>query len=578
MASGVAADSPDAPPARSNDRGPLRPKDSSVHLPGIGTVSFRTLMTLAVIVAAILRTIWAVRFGLSLEQEGVEYARIGENLLAGRGYVGIFNNGTQLNFPPLYPMMIAALTFVIGNSEIAARVINIACGAALVIPIAGIAGRVYGRRAAMVAMALAVFHPVLIAGGGASYAEGPYLTLLMAALFCLTTYLLDNSLRAGTLGGMFLGLAYLVRPEAVVLVIAFVAIYLLSAVFSQDLRMHVRGALAFAVAFFLVALPNIVFLTVSTGKLRVEAKGTLAYQWGERINSGMSYEESIMGIGDDLSDQGVFMKPNAEVLNAAAPTTIDHLRFLIRAARRNANELIRAIVNERAFGSPLLFVLAVIGLFRSGWERRRLMIEGLLLLTFGLTLAILLTVQALWFRYYYPLLGFLIIWGAKGADELYSWGRATAGALVADRPLGSLAGQVLQWGTVAAVLAVALVTLPRVDQYRESRFPERARAGEWIATQLPKDAWVMDSGLQVAYYAKASLRFLPYADSNLALRYISKHKPDFIVLEGLGKHDLPYLAQWFDTGIPDKRAVLVHYEGSPLREEIKIYRWNESSP
>jgi 4-amino-4-deoxy-L-arabinose transferase-like glycosyltransferase len=475
-------------------------------------------------------------------------------------------------------MMIAAVTFFVGNSEVAARTINIACGAALVIPMFGIAERVYGGRAAMVVMTLVVFHPVLIAGGAASYAEGPYLTLLMSGLFCLTTYLLDGRISASLLAGAFLGFAYLVRPEAVLLAVIFVGIGLLASVVAQDRRALRRSVLALAAAFFLVALPNIVFLTASTGRLRVEAKGTLAYQWGERINSGMSYEQSIMGIGDDLSDQGVFMKPNAEVINAAAPSTLEYLRFLLHAAKHNQRDLIHAIVDERAFGAPLLFALAVLGLFGTGWDRKRLLVDGLLALTFGLILATLLTVQALWFRYYYPILGFLIIWGAKGANDLYTWGRTTAAAVVDGPALCDLAGKTVKWGAIAAVLTSSLVTVPRVDQYLESRFPERARAGAWIATQSDRHAWVMDTGLQVAYYARANLRFLPYASSELALRYIAKHKPDFIVLQGMDKRELPYLASWFDVGIPDARAVLVHDESSPLREGIKIYRWHEASP
>src|SRR5271157_2566192 len=125
-----------------------RPGDSRRRRPGgLGTMSSRTLIVVAVIVAALLRIAWALRHGLVLDQEGVEYARIAENLLAGRGYVGILNNGTQLNFAPLYPLMIAALSLVVRNSELAARLTCIAFGATLVIPMFKIADRLYGRRA-----------------------------------------------------------------------------------------------------------------------------------------------------------------------------------------------------------------------------------------------------------------------------------------------------------------------------------------------------------------------------------------------------------------------------------------------
>jgi hypothetical protein len=190
---------------------------------------------------------------------------------------------------------------------------------------------------------------------------------------------------------------------------------------------------------------------------------------------------------------------------------------------------------------------------------------------------VLLTVQALWFRYFYPLLGFLLIWGAKGADDLYSWGRTSFASIVDDQRTAAVAGGLVKWGAIVAVLAVSLRAIPGVHQFRESRFPEHARAGHWIAAQSSQQAWVMDSGLQVPYYANGHLRFLPYANSDLALRYIEKHKPDFIVLHGLGNAELPYAAQWFDAGIPDKRAVLVYDHGTAPQDQIKIYRWTSDA-
>src|SRR5262245_60548334 len=112
----------------------------------IDTPAKRWLLPAAVLVALITRIAWAAAHGLTIEQEGAEYARIAENLLAGKGYVGIFDNGVQLNFPPLYPLMIAMVSFFVGNAEIAARAINIVLGALLVIPIFKIAEMVHGRK------------------------------------------------------------------------------------------------------------------------------------------------------------------------------------------------------------------------------------------------------------------------------------------------------------------------------------------------------------------------------------------------------------------------------------------------
>jgi hypothetical protein len=60
------------------------------------------------------------------------------------------------------------------------------------------------------------------------------------------------------------------------------------------------------------------------------------------------------------------------------------------------------------------------------------------------------------------------------------------------------------------------------------------------------------------------------------LRYIAKKKPDFIVLLEDTKLSRPFLAKWFDEGIPDKRAELIYDVAGSHRVRIKIYHWKES--
>lgn len=539
--------------------------------------SSRYLILTAFAVAVLLRALWAIRYGLSLEAEGVEYTRIAENLLAGRGYVGIFANGTQLNFPPLYPILIAAASLVLPSTEIAARAINVVLGAALVIPAFKIAEQLYGRRAAIAVAALVTLHPVLIAGSASTFAEIPYLTLLISGLFWLMRWVSDRRMLDAVLAGVFFGLAYLVRPEAFVLVGEFTALGLAGALVARDRRAVLRGALALALAFAVVAAPNVIFLTKATGKVRIEAKGTLAYEWGRRINEGMSYQEAVKGIGEDLSDQGVFMRPNLEVINSASYTFREYVTFVLRAVRRNVGQIDRTVVDEKAFGSPVLFMLVIVAIFRTGWTRQRVLLDGLMVLTAGTVVAILGTVQELWFRYFYSLLGIFLIWGGKGACDLGEWTTATVGSLTSHPRVRRLAGPVATAAAIAAVLGLAWRSIGDVTQFQESRCGECARAGRWLSTQVPAHKWVMAGGDVVAYYAGADLMYLPYARSELAIQYVAKRKPDFIVLETLTADGFPYTRQWFEQGIPDPRAELIHEESGPAAR-IKIYRWRDPAP
>src|SRR5262249_34530715 len=163
---------------------------------------------------------------------------------------------------------------------------------------------------------------------------------------------------------------------------------------------------------------------------RIEAKGTLAYQWGERINEGMPYSEAIAGIGPDLSDQGVFMRPNVDVIRSASYSAADYSRFVLRAAERNVSPIVNSVVASPAWGSPFALALLVLGVFGKPWSRDRAQIEGLLVVYVACCIAVLLTVQELWFRYFYPLFGLLLYWVAVGADELGEWTASSVRAVV----------------------------------------------------------------------------------------------------------------------------------------------------
>jgi len=540
---------------------------------------WRWFLPAAVLVALVLRTWWAWGHALCIEQEGAEYARLAQNLLAGKGYVGIFNAGVQLNFPPLYPLLIAALSVPMGDAEIAARAINILMGAALVVPAFKLAETLHGRRVAVATAVLVVLHPVLVAGSASTYAEGPYLTLMVLALLCLVVWVKERRITASVGCGVCFGLAYLIRPEAFLLAGLFAAGGLAAAMLAEDRRRVLASSLALLAAFIVIAAPNIAFLSYHTGKLRIEAKGTLAYQWGQKINQGLSYTEATSGIGPDLSERGVFMQPNLDVIKSTSYTTSEYAQFVLSAAKKNVAPIIRTVTGEAALGAPWLFALVVLGLFGTAWSRERMRLELLFVIYASVFVLVLLTVQALWFRYFYAILGMLLFWAAKGADELRLWGQSTAGAVIRNERHAGLLGQGLMWFAIAFVLFVAYRNIAYVGQFQESQYADRKEAGKWLATQIPPPRRIMDVGLQVAYYAGADLMYLPSgADSDLAVRYVAKRDPDYIVLVSEARNSRTYFSQWFDQGIPSPNAKLVYDRVNPGGEHVRIYRWSAEPP
>jgi len=224
----------------------------------------------------------------------------------------------------------------------------------------------------------------------------------------------------------------------------------------------------------------------------------------------------------------------------------------------------------------MLLVLTVLGLLRTTWDHERVVKEGILICT-GLAMVFaLLTLQWLWPRYFHSLLGLLLLWAGKGAEELHHWSHDTVARFAASYRLRRIVGLAVQWSAVAALIATSLSTVPKDPEFEQFGLTECKTAGQWIAHQSPPQPWVMSTSLIPAYYANGNFMYLPYSSSDTALRYISKKKPDYLVLNEYPRKSLPYLAAWFDAGIPDPRAVMVYDHGEPDHERVKIYHWSDS--
>jgi hypothetical protein len=97
--------------------------------------------------------------------------------------------------------------------------------------------------------------------------------------------------------------------------------------------------------------------------------------------------------------------------------------------------------------------------------------------------------------------------------------------------------------------------------------------GTWLDEYQPGPKRVMTVHPEIAYYAGGTFLPLPYANGSLAVRYVHRKEPDFIVLVRGDRDFSPYLAQWWEEGIPDPAAQLISRAGSP---DLAIYKWLRS--
>lgn len=144
------------------------------------------------------------------------YWELARTIYRGQDYEYV---GYRVFRTPGYPALLAGLFAVTGDdvSPIAARWLGGLIGTLGVALVAGLAGRLFGETAAIVAAAIAAFEPGTIAMSILILSEGTFTTLMLGQLWLWAEALPCNYLPAraglGFLSGIVAALACLVRPS-----------------------------------------------------------------------------------------------------------------------------------------------------------------------------------------------------------------------------------------------------------------------------------------------------------------------------------------------------------------------------
>lgn len=536
--------------------------------------------------AASLRLYWLFTQTFVIEPEGAVYARIASNLVNGRGYVSTLEGGTELVFPPLYPLLIAFVSFFTNEFELAARLVSVICGSLLVVVLFYITKFLYNLRAALVAATIAALHLVLIRLSASAYSEGLFIVLTMTGIYwSLRAISLERRLDPLLAGACF-GLAYLARPEGLFYAAALVAAITLTTILGswQFKRAIAYCALAM-LAFSIVALPYVIFLSMQLGEFRVEGKGLINLLLAERMNSGMSFHEASYAIGSNLEQEGVALEMNTPIRKRAYPKVaiLDAVKYALRSARRNDGPLYSKIFDP-ANGFPLMLVFITLGFCSQPWQRPRFILEAAVFCFFALHVLVLLSMHLLMWRYVMPLFPFLMIWNAHGIDRMTAWFSQTVENVIGWKMFRSAA---FSWGIAIVLMALLMRICAQGGrdnddlQWTDERYLPVKEAGLWLEHYMPGPKNIMDVEAVLPYYANGTLHCLPYADSALCLRYLEAKQPDFIVLKSRQKDWRPVTEPWITDGIPSPHAELIYEageSGGDRDNKVVIYRWHATVP
>jgi 4-amino-4-deoxy-L-arabinose transferase-like glycosyltransferase len=540
------------------------------------------LMAVIVVASVAVRLAALAYWGTgAIESEGTEYATIAQNLRNGIGYVGMTSPGSQIVFPPLFPVLIAALSFLTHDYEWAGRIVSLIFQSLVPLAVFGIASRLYNRTTGLVAAALAIFSPLLVNLSFLVLSEAVYVALLFWGIYAVLLALERPSVGRYLLVGGLFGLAYLTRQEAVAPL--FVAVFLTVCFAGGSLVARGKWAAVALAMFAIVALPEVIHLYKATGAIRLEEKSSLFYV--EQVRTAVAQEngEALPGewaehsVDDNAERTGTSNRPEVEVVREAHVSRRQLMHNLKLGVKRNVPTLLQQLT-AAWMGAPFLPALALLGFFRRPWKRA--LIPGHMYFVLVPLTAVVATFSfSGWtaIRYYFVFIPFLLVWAANGVVGIGLWKEATLAATGWKWIPPALA----KWaaaGLVALIVTVYPAAGVRSLFYwqQDSRATTQAtkKLGLWIAQQQNRQVKIMDRSTPLAFHANAKWVYAPYTmNEDVALRFLDKEQVDYVILRQ-GEKYTPYYQEWLAKGIPDPRAEKVNAAKDANGNEIEVYKWN----
>ena len=435
-----------------------------------------------------------------ISSDGLRYIEAARDFFAGN-----ISAGLGSVYPPGYPLMVAAAFAVVRDWELAGQLLSLIFGVGLLVPLFFLLRDTFDERVAGIGCLLASLSPFLARYAAHVRTESAYLFFATLALFLLARGVEQNRPGRFFTGGLVAGFAYLVRPEAVGLLVVIPGFLVFRRIVQEERSWAAIGKFSalLATGFLLFALPYIVYLSIDTGQwgaLSRKAGGTLAINLE---NAG------VLDTGE-----------NGESPAARSRDFFDLIRkHPFQYAMKVVTDLplaVGAFFEILHFSYVPFLLIGLFFAFRGQFWRRR----EFLLLSFVLFYLIGLTMILVRRRYSLQLVPVSLGWCAIGGLWVWEYCKAS----FSDR------ASRIAMGSIAAFFLAA--TLPKTLSPISAEKGYIREAGRYLGT-LNQDGKLKVAVLddRISFYAGTKTLALNGLDESALGDYLREHRPDFLAAE-----------------------------------------------
>jgi hypothetical protein len=468
---------------------------------------------IALAVAAFLLRCYLVRFHDVISADGIGY--YGAARALGAGDIG------RLASYGFYPVLVWFAGLFIPDLEQAGQVVSMLLGSLLVVPLYLLGRSLYSRQTALAGCFLAAVWPTLLSWSCEVMTQATYVTLTITGFYLVWRMFRSPSAVVGGLAGFVLGLAYLTRTEAALLVLVMpIAAALVNC---RGLRRMGTTLVSYLVAFTALFFLNILLVHHITGTWQLAAKTSVA------LNDALGF---YLKIRDLNYVPGVKQTSYLEIMR-------QYPDFI----RSNSLSNVRKALDTML--PAYLWILALIGFLSGGWCAERNAVRFFLLATFA-PLLVIIVFYYVGPEYTQPYLPFLLLWVAEGFRQIERFLAGRFPALDFHKKGGRI--RIPLALAVALLLSVSILIqqvpaqidpasyIPTDDGGRR----DHKRIGLLLKENLPPGK-IMTRAARIAFYAEREWTNIPQASYAEILQTARLNKVSYLVVDGSLKGFRPQL-------------------------------------
>lgn len=227
------------------------------------------LILLTLFLFALMLRLFLVQYRQCIEVDGIDYVSIARELFEEHHLLAHL-------FPPGYPFFIGLASYLIHDYELAGRIVSAVFGALITILIFFLGKEIYDKRTGLIASILVIVHPSLTEYSTMVLSESIFSFFLILFLLISIQSIKSSKMWLYALSGCLIGIAYLIRPEALGFFLYFIVVNLGVMLIGKEIRlkMLIKNLSIFLFVAIVFILPYMILVGGLSGKTDVVAIGT----------------------------------------------------------------------------------------------------------------------------------------------------------------------------------------------------------------------------------------------------------------------------------------------------------------